>query len=97
MRNVLIDAAPFLLGPVVSMAFTALFILVNFKVQTKEKWEESQREMKAERKYREKMTAENAKLRVALSVGVLTDDGKKVAAMTMAALDAVISTEEAVE
>jgi hypothetical protein len=94
MGNVLIDAAPFLLGPVVSVVFTALFILVNFKVQTKEKWEEYQREMKAERKYVEMVTAENAKLRVALSVGVLTEEGKKVAAMTTAALDALIGTEE---
>ena len=42
----------------------------------------------------DRLTAENAKLRVALAAGEMTEEGKKVAAMTMAALDAVIGPEE---
>ena len=60
----------------------------------KEKWQEFQMEMNAHRRHGDKVTAENAKLRVALADGVLTEEGKKVAAMTTAALDALIGTEE---
>ena len=51
-------------------------------------------EMNAQRRHGDKVTAENAKLRVALAAGVMTEEGKKVAAMTTAALDALIGTEE---
>jgi hypothetical protein len=95
METFLIGAEPFLIGAAIGAGFTVATILGWFKVQTKEKWEEFQREMNAQRRYGDKMTAENAKLRVALSVGGLTEDGKKVAAMTIAALDAVITTDEA--
>ena len=95
MQDILIGCGPFLMCSAVGMVCAAGLIFANFKVQTKEKWEEFQREMSAKRKYVEMVTAENAKLRVALSVGVLTEEGKKVAAMTMAALDAVIGPEEA--
>lgn len=71
------------------------FILLCFKVQTKEAWERFELEMKAHRKNLDKLTAENSKLRVALAAGEMTHDAKKVAAMTMAALDAVIDTEKA--
>ena len=73
---------------------TLAFILVCFKVQTKEAWAKFQLEMNAQRTHIDKLTAENSKLRVALAAGAMTEDGKKVAAMTMAALDAVISTEK---
>ena len=65
-----------------------------FKVLPKEKWQDFQMEMNAQRRHGDKVTAENAKLRVSLATGVLTEEGKKVAAMTTAALDALIGTEE---
>jgi hypothetical protein len=37
------------------------------------------------------LAAENAKLRVSLAAGEMTEEGKKVATITMAALDAVIA------
>lgn len=69
-------------------------IFACFKVQTKEAWQRFQLEMNAQRKHVDKVTAENSKLRVALAAGEMTEDGKKVAAMTMAALDAVIGAEK---
>jgi len=74
---------------------TLAVILLCFKVQTKEAWQRFELEMNAQRKHVDKLTAENAKLRVALAAGEMTHDAKKVAAMTMAALDAVIGTEKA--
>ena len=83
---------------VISAAFgaglTLAILLVCFKMQTKEAWQRFQLEMNAHRKHVDKWTAENSKLRVALAAGEMTQDAKKVAAMTMAALDAIIGTEK---
>jgi len=69
-------------------------ILVCFKLHTKEKWQAFELEMATQRKHADKVTAENSKLRVALAAGEMTEEGKKVAAMTMAALDVVIATDK---
>ncbi len=79
----------------IGAGLTLAIILLCFKVQTKEAWQRFELEMNAHRKHVDKLTAENAKLRVALAAGEMTHDAKKVAAMTMAALDAVIGTEKA--
>jgi hypothetical protein len=82
----------------ISIAFGAVLtlavVLVAFKVQTKEAWQRHQIEMNAQRTHTDKLTAENSKLRVALAAGEMTQDAKKVAAMTMAALDAIIGSEK---
>ena len=67
-------------------------IFAGFHAQSQEAWEEFQIVMRALRKHGDKLTAENSKLRVALAAGEITEDGNKVAEMTMAALDAVIGT-----
>jgi hypothetical protein len=40
------------------------------------------------------LTADNAKLRVSLTAGTMTEEGKKVAEMTLDALGAMISAEK---
>jgi hypothetical protein len=85
----------FLFGAAIDAGFTVACILAGFNVQSREAWDEFQMAMRAQRKLGDTLTAENSKLRVALAAGEMTKDGKKVAAMTMAALDAVIGTEEA--
>jgi hypothetical protein len=94
METFLIGAEPFLIGAVSGAGFTLATILGWFKVVTKEKWAEFQMEMQAQRNLGDKLTAENAKLRVGLAAGQMTEDGKKVAAMTMAALEEVLWNEE---
>jgi hypothetical protein len=86
----------FLIGAAIGVGLTAAFILNGCKVHTKAKWKEVEVEMGTQRKQLYMVTAENARLRVALAAGEMTADGKKVAAMTMAALDAVIGAENVV-
>lgn len=76
---------------------TLAVTLLCFKVQTKEAWQRFELEMNVHRKHVDKLTAENSKLRVALAAGEMTHDAKKVAAMTMAALDAIIDTDHGAE
>jgi hypothetical protein len=84
----------FLIGAAIGAGLTVAFVLNTCKVHTKVKWKEFEVEMATQRKQLYMVTAENARLRVALAAGEMTADGKKVAAMTMAALDAVIATEK---
>jgi hypothetical protein len=84
----------FLIGAAIGAGLTVAFIVNACKVHTKAKWKEFEVETATERKQVGMVTAENARLRVALAAGEMTENGKKVAAMTMAALDAVIATDK---
>ena len=77
---------------VVGAGLTLLTIFLNFKVRDREWWEEREEEMAGSTSGLRKEVAENARLRVALAAGEMTEDAKKVATMTMAALDADIAT-----
>ena len=84
----------FLIGAAIGAGLGVAFIFGNFKVQTKAKWAAIERQIIAYGENAVKLTAENSKLRVALAAGQMTADGKKVATMTMAALDTLIATEK---
>jgi hypothetical protein len=84
----------FLIGAAIGAGLTVAFVLNACKVLTKVKWKEFEVELATHHKQVYMVTAENARLRVALAAGEMTADGKKVAAMTMAALDAVIGNEK---
>ena len=81
-----------LFGLVVGAGVTSLVIFMNYKVEKKEWWEEHEREVAGLHSGLNKMVAENAELRVALAAAEWTDDAKRVAAMTMSALNADIAT-----
>lgn len=84
---------PVLIGIALGAGAAAGVIFNAFKVKTDEEW------AREEKLHQNTMTclvlvkAENARLRVALAAGHMTEEGKRVAAMTMAALRAVISAE----
>jgi hypothetical protein len=86
----------------IGAAFGALFgagvvlgiIAEGYKVHKKEEWEEIDITMTAQRRRVNALTTENAKLRVSLAAGEMTEDGKKIAKMTMAVLETVITAEE---
>ncbi len=82
----------FLIGAVVGAGLTLLTIFGNFKVRDGDWWEEQEEEMAGLTSGLQKEVAENARLRVSLAAGEMTEDAKKVATMTMAALDAEIAT-----
>jgi hypothetical protein len=86
-----------LIGVFIGAALTLEFILVNFEVQTKKAAEEISANIKAMLTGFYRLNAENAKLRVSVAAGEMTEEGKKVAAMTMAALDAVIAAAKKTE
>lgn len=81
-----------LIGPLVGAGITLLWMFLNFQVRKKEWWEEQERKMAIAHSCVEKVVAENVQLRVALAAGEMTEDAKKVAAMTMAALHPVSAT-----
>ena len=83
---------PFVVGAAVGVGLTLGVIFESCKVIKKEEWKEDELARDATRSAMMKALAENANLRVALAAGEMTEEGKKVAAMTMAALDVVIST-----
>jgi hypothetical protein len=80
-----------LFGLVIGVGFTLLGIFTNYKVERREWWEEWERTLKATQSCLRKAVAENAKVHVALAVAEIADDARKVATMTMAALDTDIS------
>jgi hypothetical protein len=81
-----------LIGAAIGAGATAAGIFTSYHVQTRESWEESRITLDAIISRMHKLVAENAKVRVALATGAMAADAKKVAAVTMAALDAVIET-----
>jgi hypothetical protein len=85
---------PYVIGAVVGAGLTLLVIFTHFKVKERESWEEQKREMEAAYTCAQKAVAENVKVRVALAAAELTEDAKKVAAVTMAALgDGIVGAE----
>lgn len=85
-----------LIGAAVGAVLTLAAIISNCVVKSKAAWEEQQITNCAMRSRLHLLVAENSHLRVALAAGAMTEEGKKVAAMTMAALDAVIAAEKSV-
>jgi hypothetical protein len=85
--------APCLIGAVIGAALAVGFILGNFKLKTNEVWEHEERRHESTSTCLVLVQAENARLRVALAAGAMTEEGKRVAAMIMAALRTVISAE----
>src|SRR5262245_5260241 len=95
--------APFFQEAIMIVAFIIGFLLGAgaasgaiyecFKLKTKEQWEEDELALATAQSNVYRLTVENARLRVALAAGEMTEAGKKVAAMTMAALETVIKDE----
>jgi len=81
-----------LIGAVIGAGLAVACILGGFEVKSKEAWEQAEQRHETTYACMQMVNAENAKLRVALAAGAMTDDGKKIAAMTMAALRTVILT-----
>ncbi len=84
------------IGAVVSAGVTLLGIFMNYKVEDREWWEKHEQEVAGLRSGLNKMAAKNAELRVALAAAERTEDAKKVATMTLAALEANIETEKTI-
>ena len=84
---------PVLIGIALGVGATLGVIFGEYKVKTKEAWEQEERRHENTSTCLVLVQAENARLRVALAAGEMTEEGKRVAAMTMAALRAVISAE----
>jgi hypothetical protein len=82
-----------LIGAAIGAGLAVAVILNAFELHTKEWWKEHELTMRALCMRIFALTAENAKLRVSLTASEMPEDGKKVAAMTIAALDTVISSE----
>jgi hypothetical protein len=78
----------FLVGAVVGIGLAVAFILWAFKVQTKESWEAEYLFVAGVHSRASALAAENAQLRVSLAAGEMTEEGKKVATMTMAVIAA---------
>ena len=81
----------FLIGLFIGACAVVGFILEGYEVHKKADWEEHMQTMDALGTRVDKLTAENASLRVALAAGEMTEEGKKGALLTMAPLDAVNS------
>ncbi len=81
---------PYLIGAAIGAALTLAAIFGAFEVKTKEAWEQEEKRHDAAFTCLLLLQAENAKLRVALAAGEMTEDGKKIATKLMTALDTVI-------
>lgn len=81
----------FLVGVALGAAWALGAIFSICVVRTKEKWKEHEAGMDAMLDCVFFWQAENAKLRLALAAGEMTDEGKKIATKAMAALDSVIA------
>jgi hypothetical protein len=84
-----------LIGAAIGAGLAVSYIVLAFKVQSRESLEREEARRTALWSCFYMLTAQNARLRVALAAGEMTEDGKKIAAVTMAALDAVASAESA--
>lgn len=80
-----------LIGVALGAAWALGVIFTLCEVTTKEKGHERSHVVTALCNRAFALVAENAQLRVSLAAGEMTEEGKKVATMTMAALDAVIA------
>lgn len=78
-------------GLVIGAGLALVGIFGNYKVQDREWWEEHERKVTGLHSGLNKMVAENAELRVAIAAAERTEDAKKVAAMTLAALGTTIT------
>ena len=81
----------FLIGLFIGACAVVGFILEGYEVHKKADWEEYMQMIDALGTRVDKLTAENASLRVALAAGEMTEEGKKGALLTMAAPNAVNS------
>lgn len=81
----------FLVGLALGAAWALGAIFSICIVRTKESWKEHEAGMDAMLSCVFFWQAENAKLRLALAAGAMTDEGKKIATKAMAALDSVIA------
>ena len=86
----LISAA---IGAVIGAIYGAGAIVGMFDVRSREKAAKEQRNSETWHTLAFLATAQNARLRVSIAEGGLTEEGKKIAAMTMAAVDAVTTSE----
>lgn len=87
-----------LIGVALGAAWALGVIFSMCVVETKEKWHEHSHVVTALCNRVHALVAENAQLRVSLAAGEMTEEGKKVATMTIAALDAVVAAaNEAIE
>jgi hypothetical protein len=80
-----------LIGAAIGAGLAVAVILGAFELRTKEMCKEQEVATRTFIMRIFTLTAENAQLRVALAAGEMTEEGKKIAAMTMAILDAVIA------
>lgn len=89
---------PFLIGLAVGAVWALSAIFSLCVVRTKQSEREHEVGMETMINCAFSLHAENAKLRLALAAGAMTEEGKKIAAMTTTALDSVIAAEkEAIE
>jgi len=84
---------PVLIGIALGVGATLGVIFGEFEVKTKEACAQEERLHETTFMSMTMLLSEIGKLRVALAAGHMTEEGKKIAAMTMAALGAVASTE----
>ncbi len=84
----------FLIGLAIGAGLALLVIFLNYKVKDREWWEKQERAMETAHSCTRKLVAENAQLRVAFAAAEVTEDAKKVAAMTMAAFETNITATE---
>jgi hypothetical protein len=89
MEAYLISAA---IGAVIGAIVGAGAIVGIFDVRSREKAIEEQRNTETWKTLAFLANGQNARLRVSIAAGGLTEEGKKIAAMTIAALDAVTTT-----
>jgi hypothetical protein len=82
-----------LIGTAIGVALTLEFIFVHFDVRTKKAAAEHSFTVHAVCMRVFALVAENAQLRVSLAAGEMTEEGKMIAKMTMAALGALTTTE----
>ena len=81
---------PFLIGLALGAAWALGAVFSICVVRTKESWKEYEASMDTMRSFIDMLRAENGKLRISLATGSKTEEGKKIAAITMAALSKVI-------
>jgi hypothetical protein len=86
----LISAA---IGAVIGAIYCAGAIVGLFDVRSREKAAKEQRNSETWHTLAFLVHAQNARLRVSIAAGGLTEEGKKIAAITIAALDAVTTSE----